>query len=242
MEAEVFAGYRIVDLTHTLEEGTPGFYHFYHFTRLSRSMGHSYNAYLLQVFEHHGTHVDAPSHAGGDGTIDELDLNLWHGPCNVLDMRSKGLRELVSTSDIQSWERIHGLIGRGEIAILRYGWDRRWKIKDRTGVNVHANMFLKDFPGLSVEAADYLGGKGVKMVGSDTPTVDSAPAFEEAHSQGRVEPAHAKLLLEYGIPILEGLRNLDELPPKGAYLFAFPLKIRCGSGSPVRAVAFIHVK
>ncbi|MEM3595344.1 MAG: hypothetical protein QXL25_01985 [Candidatus Bathyarchaeia archaeon] len=45
--------------------------------------------------------------------------------------------------------------------------------------------------------------------------------------------------MEYGIPVLEGLRNLDKLPPNGSYLLAFPLKIGGGSGSPVRAVALI---
>ncbi|MBS7626058.1 cyclase family protein [Candidatus Bathyarchaeota archaeon] len=237
--SNIFSGWVMVDLTHALEEGTPGFHEFYHLPRMSRGMGDSYNAYLLQVFEHHGTHVDAPSHAGGGRSLDELDLNMCHGPCRVIDMHTKGLRETVSADDIQSWEETHGRIEVGEIAVIRYDWDRRWSVGARSGSDGGSNIFLKDFPGLSVEAAEHLACRGVRMVGADTPTIDSAPAFEEAHSKGDVEPCHAKLLVEYGIPVLEGLRNLDKLPPNGSYLLAFPLRIRGGSGSPVRAVALI---
>jgi kynurenine formamidase len=237
--SKIFSGWVMVDLTHTLEEGTPGFYEFYHLPRISRSMGDSYNAYLLQVFEHHGTHVDAPFHAGGAKSLEEIELGRWHGPCRVIDMHTKGLREAVSTDDIRCWEETHGLIERGEIAVIRYGWDRRWGVRAKSGSGGEANIFLMDFPGLSVEAAEHLARRGVRMVGSDTPTIDTAPAFEEAHSKGMVEPCHHKLLVEYGIPVLEGLRNLEMLPPNGSYLIAFPLKIRGGSGSPVRAVALI---
>ncbi|MEM2107172.1 MAG: cyclase family protein [Candidatus Bathyarchaeia archaeon] len=237
--SSIFSGWVMVDLTHTLEEGTPGFHEFHHLPRMSRSMGDSYNAYLLQIFEHHGTHVDAPSHAGGGKSIDELDLNIWHGPCRVIDMHTKGLRETVSAEDIQSWEETHGRIERGEIAVIRYDWDRRWRVRSSSDSDWELNIFLRDFPGLSVEAAEHLAGRGVRMVGVDTPTIDPAPAFEEAHRRCKVEPCHAKLLVEYGIPVLEGLRNLDKLPPNGSYLLAFPLKIGGGSGSPVRAVALI---
>lgn len=236
---ELLSNYRLVDLTHVLEEGTPCYLPYHHMVWMSRKVGDGYNAYVVQIAEHHGTHVDAPSHVGGTKWLDDVDLNVWHGPCRVLNLESKRRGEEVSSSEIKKWEKIHGSLRKGDIVLLRYGWDRRWATKGKRQNRQHPSSFLRDFPGLSIEAAAYLGKMRMKMVGTDTPTVDSVAAFLNAQNLGKVEPAHIKLLRESSIPILEGLKNLDKLPIKGAYLFAFPLNIRHGSGSPVRAVAFI---
>ncbi|MEM3004786.1 MAG: cyclase family protein [Candidatus Bathyarchaeia archaeon] len=234
----VLRNYTLVDLTHALEEGTPCYLPYHHMCWMSRRKGDGYNAYVIQVAEHHGTHVDAPSHVGGAKWLEDVDLDVWHGPCRVLNFESKREGEEVSSSEIKRWEKLHGSLRAGDIALLRYGWDRRWTTKRRGRGDRELLRFLRDFPGLSVGAAAYLGERRVKMVGTDTPTVDSVAAFLDAQNLGKVEPAHIKLLREFNIPILEGLKNLDKLPIDGAYLFAFPLNIRQGSGSPVRAVAF----
>ena len=236
---DLLRNYTPVDLTHVLEEGTPCYLPYHHMIWMSRKDGDGYNAYVIQIAEHHGTHVDAPSHVGGAKWLDGVDLNVWHGPCRVLIFESKRRGEEVSSSEIKRWEKIHGSLRPGDIVLLRYGWDKRWATKGRGRGSQELLRFLRDFPGLSIEAAAYLGKRRVKMVGTDTPTVDSVAAFLNAQNLGKVEPAHVKLLRECNIPILEGLKNLDRLPIDGAYLFAFPLNIRHGSGSPVRAVAFI---
>jgi len=236
---EILANYRLIDLTHALEEGTPCYLPFHHMTWMSRKMGDGYNAFVLQIAEHHGTHVDAPSHVGGSKWLENVDLSVWHGSCRVINLTAKKFGEEVLSKDIKRWEKIHGPISRGDIVLLRYRWDRKWATKGKGKSKQQLKSFLSDFPGLSIEAAIYLGNKRVKLVGTDTPTVDSISAFLDAQNLGKVEPAHVKLLRERNIPILEGLTNLDKLPPNGAYLFAFPLSITHGSGSPVRAVAFI---
>jgi len=236
---EILACCRLVDLTHVLEEGTPCYLPYYHIVWMSRRMADGYNAYVLQIPEHHATHVDAPSHVGGTKWLDDVDLDVWHGPCRVIDLEAKKLCEHVPSSEIKRWEKVHGKIGQGEIVLLRYGWDRRWATIDERRNRRSLVKYLRDFPGLSVEAAAYLSRSQVKLVGTDTPTVDPVSAFLDAQNLGKTEPAHIKFLREHNIPILEGLRNLDKLPPNGAYLFTFPLNIKHGSGSPVRAVAFV---
>jgi len=236
---EFLANYRLVDLTHILEEGTPCLLPYYHMVWTSRKLGDPYNAYVLQIPEHHGTHVDAPFHAGGKKWLDDLDLNVWHGPCRVIDLKAKKLGEETSALDIKRWEKTYGSLCHGDIVLLQYGWDKRWPRKNERKKRGHPISFFRDFPGLSVEAADYLGKNQVKLVGTDTPTVDPVSAFLDSRNFGKTEPAHIKLLRERSIPVLEGLRNLSRLPPNGAYLFTFPLNLRRGSGSPVRAVAFV---
>ena len=236
---KVLADYRLVDLTLLLEEGTPCYLPYHHNVWMSRMLGDGYNAYVLQIAEHHATHVDAPAHVGGSKWLDDMDLNIWHGPCRVINLMERKPGSEITSKDIKSWEKHHGDLRRDDIILLKYGWDRKWTTKYKHPKKKEVIKYLRDFPGLTVEASAYLGRYKVKLVGTDTPTVDSVSAFLDAQNLGKTEPAHIKLLREKGIPILEGLKNLDKLPPNGAYLFAFPLNIKHGSGSPVRAVAFV---
>jgi kynurenine formamidase len=141
-------------------------------------------------------------------------------------MKEKDERALVSVEDIERWEETHGRIGEGEMVLFNYGWENRW----RAPSGVENQPYLRDYPGLSKEAAEYLVNKGVKLVGSDTPSIDSyADPEEKAH----------RVLLPRRVLILENAKGLDLLPPRGALLMALPLKIKGGTGSPVRAVAFV---
>jgi kynurenine formamidase len=99
----------------------------------------------------------------------------------------------------------------------------------QVGDRPSGRRFLEDWPGLSGEAAKYLVGKGVSLVGCDTLAIDAAVSTEN--------PAHYALLGSE-VYIVENLKNLDRLPPFCLFL-ALPLKIRGGSGSPVRAVALV---
>ena len=230
--SELLEKYEIIDLSHTLEDGMPRPQVPYgHIPWKSHERGDSFNTFMILVFEHAGTHVDAPIHLGGvkGPTIDEVPLDSWIGDCCVLDMTHKKEREFVTKEDIEDWERTHRRIKRGEIVLLNYGWQKRWKVPS----GVENQPFLRDNPGLSEAAALILADRGVKLVGADTPTIDShADPEEHAH----------RVLLPRGILIMENAANLDKLPPVGSLLMAFPLKIGKGTGSPVRAVAIIPKK
>lgn len=227
--ADVLDRYEVVDLSHVLEDGMPRPQVPYgHIIWKSHVRGDSFNTFMILVFEHAGTHVDAPVHLGGvDGpSVEKLPLDRWMGECCVLDMKRKGEREFVSVEDIEKWEDAHDRIVAGEVVLLNFGWQKRWKVPS----GVEKQPFLRDNPGLSEEAATLLAGRRVKLVGADTPTIDSyADPDERAH----------RVLLPRGVLIMENAANLDKLPPRGAYLMAFPLKIGGGTGSPVRAVAFV---
>ena len=95
-----------------------------------------------------------------------------------------------------------------------------------------AAEFLKDWPGLSAEAAELLVERGVRLAATDCLSIDR---FTSADF-----PAH-NVLLRADMLIGENFANLDKLPP-WSFLVALPLPMENGTGSPVRAIAFISRK
>jgi kynurenine formamidase len=177
--------------------------------------------------EHTGTHMDAPLHFISEGPAhygtDEIPLDRLAGRAATIEATDLGVGDLLTVEHVEAWEEEHASIEAGDKVLIRYGWDRRWK----TGPE--GRRFLEDWPGLSGEVAEYLVGKDVSLVGCDTLAID-ATASES-------NPAHYALLGNE-VYIVENLKNLDRLPPFCLFI-ALPLKIRGGSGSPVRAVALV---
>ena len=196
-------------------------------------------SYLPKYIGMKGTGWEPFIHYGNSVLQDRI---LFASTWLFMGMSIKELADEVFTNDIKSWEDKSGQIKKDEIILLQYGWDNRWITKDDKLNKPKKYEYLNNFPGLSEEAATYLAKKKIKLIGTDTPTVDSISAFLDAQNLGTTEPSHIKLLKEHNIPILEGLKNLHKLPSNGAYLFTLPLNIKHGSGSPVRAVAFIPKK
>lgn len=219
--------YKVVDLSHTFEDGMPRPQVPYgHIPWKSYEKGDEFNTFMFLVFEHAGTHVDAPIHLGGvkGQSIDEVPLEKWMGPCNVLDMSHKEERDEVLAEDVLEWENQYGEIEEGSIVLFHFDWEKNWT----TTYGVENQPYLRNNPGLSEDAAKLLVQRGVKLVGGDTPTIDS--------DGNPTEPAHRVLLPEH-ILVLENAKNLSKLPPKGAFFIGLPLKIKDGTGCPVRAIA-----
>ena len=225
-----FDGYDWIDLSHTLEEDIPAWPTHARFGRAiyeSQALGDVATHYGLTISEHSGTHMDAPLHFVPEGPAsygtDEIPLERLAARAATIEATDLGAGDLLGPERVQSWESEHGSLEPGDGVLIRYGWDERWT----TGPE--GRRFLEDWPGLGGEAAEYLVGKGVALVGCDTMAVDAAGTTEN--------PAH-HALLGNEIYVIENLKNLDRLPPY-AFFMAFPLKIKGGSGSPVRAIALV---
>ncbi len=123
----------------------------------------------------------------------------------------------------EAWEATNGPIQEGDVVLIRFGWDKHWAPRPREA------QFLADWPGLARDAAEVLVEKRIKLVGTDAIALD---VFDT--------PDHIthRVLLNHEVLIVENLKNLDRLPPF-SYFMGFPLKIRDGSGSPMRAIAVI---
>jgi kynurenine formamidase len=224
---------RVVDLSQTLEEHMPTYpthSKFYHNLWGSYWHGGRSLTYQLVMNEHNGTHVDAPAHFVSDAkpqahvTIDQVPLTRLMGRGARLDCRSFKAGEYVPRSYITNWEAEHGALQAGDIVLFNFGWATHW------GLRPHDQRYLENWPGVSMEAAAHLIEKSVAAIGVDTLSPDPPEALAK-------NPIHP-VVLEKQVLIIENLCNLDQLPD--FYLFlALPLKIRGGSGSPVRAVALI---
>ena len=232
-----------VDLTHPYDESTifwptePGF-------ALEKAAegvtekGYYYSANRFCTPEHGGTHVDAPIHFYKDrNTVDQIPLEQLMGPAAVVDVSAKCAADRdyqVTAADLQAWEKRHGRLPKGAIVLLRTGFGKFWPDRvrymgtDERGAGAVAKLH---FPGLHPDAAKWLvANRAIHAIGLDTPSIDFG---QSTHFQSHVT------LFEANIPAFENVANLDRLPETGATVIALPMKIKGGSGGPVRIVAFL---
>jgi len=198
--------------------------------------GYYYSANSFCAAEHGGTHLDAPVHfAEGAAPVDAIPLERLVAPGVVVDVRDKAARDrdyLISVGDLTLWEKANGRIADGTIMLLRTGWgkfypDRRKYLgTDRRGAEAVAELH---FPGLDPAAARWLAAnRKVASIGIDTASID--------RGQSQLFECH-RVLFKAGIPALENVARLDELPARGCRIVALPIKIQGGSGAPLRIVA-----
>lgn len=230
---KAFEQARIVDLSQSYEEHMPNYpthSKFYHNLWGSYWHGDRSLSYQLVMNEHNGTHVDAPAHFISDAkpeahiTIDQIPPTRLIGRGARLDCRNFKEADYVPKSFVTAWEAGHGALRAGDIVLFDFGWSAYW------GLRPNNQRYLADWPGVSLEAAEYLVERSVAAVGVDTLSPDPPKALQ-------TKPVHPHLL-EKQVLIIENLSNLDQLPDFFLFL-ALPLKIRGGSGSPVRAVALV---
>lgn len=199
--------------------------------------GYWYEANSFAAAEHGGTHLDAPVHfAEGAWTSDAIPIEKLVGPAVVVDISEKasGNRDYqMRVVDLQDWEARHGKLPVGAIILVRTGFGRFWP--DREGYLGSAELgqaaTLKlHFPGVHPSAATWLvEERDIDAIGIDTASID--------HGASRLFHSH-RVLYKANIPGFENLANLDQLPAKGATVIALPMKIKDGSGGPLRIVAF----
>lgn len=171
----------------------------------------------MTFYSHTGTHLDAPSHLLHQGlSLDRLPVDHFAGSASVLDYSSHSERT-IEIDDLMPYQQ---LIHRNDFILIRTGWSRHWD----------SETYNTGYPVLSLNAADWICGFGLKGFGIDAISVDppQAPGL----------PVHRRLL-EHQIIIVENLNRLQVLPQSGFIFIALPLKIQDGDGSPVRAVAMI---
>jgi kynurenine formamidase len=226
-------GRRVIDLSQTLEEKMPNFpthAMFFHNLWNSYAYGDRSLHYQLVMHEHNGTHVDAPAHFLRDArpeahvTIEHVPLGRLMGRGVRVDCRDVNEGGYVSKSRLQEWEAQHGPLLAGDIVLFDFGWAANW------GLRPHHRRYIENWPGVGMDAAEYLLSKPAAAIGVDTLSPDPPEAL-------RTRPIHP-VVLEKQVLIIENLCNLAQLPDFFLFL-ALPLKIREGSGSPVRAVGLV---
>ncbi|MEM7551531.1 MAG: cyclase family protein [Bacteroidota bacterium] len=200
--------------------------------------GYYYSAFNFSSAEHGGTHLDAPIHfAEGMKTSDEIDLEQLVGEAVVVDVSENALKNkdyLISAEDFQDWEEKYDELPENIIILIRTGYGQFWPDAEQymgtaeRGPDAVAKLH---FPGISPEAAQWLvDNRKIKAIGIDTPSID--------FGQSKDFKAH-RILFKENIPAFENVANLDKLPLSGIYVVALPMKIKGGSGGPLRVIASI---
>ena len=198
--------------------------------------GFYYSSYNYSASEHGGTHLDAPSHfAKGKWSTDQIPLENLTGEAvviNVSDSAMKNPDYLISVADIENWEKVNGRIPENAILFFRTGYGsfypdaKKYLGTDEKGADAVAKLH---FPSLDPVAAEWLvKNRKIKAVGLDVASVD--------YGQSKDFKTH-QVLYAQNIFGFENVANLDKLPIKGAYIVALPIKIKGGSGGPLRIIA-----
>lgn len=250
--ADLAAGrIRVVDLTQTL---SPDFPHIalppefgqsapFRLDEVSRYDERGPNWYWnnFTCGEHTGTHFDAPIHwVSGrnvpNNSTDTIPVEKFVAPACVVDCSQQAAQNadfLLTADHLRNWEKEHGRIPAGSWLLMRTDWSKRtdplaYQNYDETGQHT---------PGPDADAVHFLIderdviGFGSEAIGTDAGQAQHLlppyPCHYYMHGSGR-----------YG---LQCLTNLDKLPPTGSVVIAPPLKIRKGSGSPLRVLALVPV-
>jgi len=201
--------------------------------------GYYYSAFNIFTAEHGGTHLDAPIHfARGKQSVEQLSINQLSGEAIVVDISEACINNAdyrLKIEDLQKWEETNGAIPKNAILLVRSGYGKYWpdRLKylgtDKVGPEAVNDLH---FPGIGEEAAKWLvESRNIKAIGIDTPSID--------FGQSKDFISH-RIFYESNIPGFENVANLDQLPEKGAWIIALPMKIKGGSGAPLRIAALIN--
>lgn len=200
--------------------------------------GFYYSSNAFFTPEHGGTHMDAPVHfAKGKWSSDEIPLQQLLGEAIVIDISTKvgsNADYLILVADVEAWEKEHGTIPDNAIVLFNTGWGKFYPNAEKyLGTNAKGDAAVANlhFPSISPELATWLvKNRKPKAVGIDVASVD--------YGQSKDFQTHQILYTE-NIIGFENVANIDALPVKGSFVIALPMKIKNGTGGPLRMIAWI---
>lgn len=173
-----------------------------------RTLKEGANETAIDIYAHTGSHVDAPYHILQNGkTIDTLNLDKFMGRAIILD-----------------FTKVKGAITEKQLKNSKLKMQKNDIVLLKTK-NKAEKTFNPGFTYLEKSGAEWLASKKAKAIGIDNLGIERNQPNHETH----------KILLGSNIPIFEGL-DLSRVKQGRYFFYGFPLKIRKGDGSPVRAV------
>jgi kynurenine formamidase len=183
-----------------------------------------FEAHNWLISEHCGTHSDSVYEYDPTGdSIENMPLEYFYGSAICLDVSHIRYPEWITPEVLQTALNKSGLdIRKGDIVLLHTGHYSRTH---------DTAQYVVDYTGLTEEAAEWLAKQGVVNIGVDTASID--------HTDDPEFVGH-KICGKYRITNTENMVNLDKVMGKRFMYYGLPLKFRKGSGSPIRAIAFIE--
>ena len=213
---------RLIDLSHPIEHGMntypglPGPQISDHMSReqsrANYAEGTEFQIGVITMVANTGTYLDTPYHRFANGKdLADLDLNSVADLPGVVIHVPAGQRSIPRSS----FEKIDV---RGKAVLVHTGWDAHWRTEG----------YFQGHPFLTEDAALYLKNAGATLVGIDSLNIDD--------TADKRRPVHT-ILLGAGIPIVEHMRGLSQLPNDGFRFSAIPVKVKGMGTFPVRAYA-----
>ncbi len=227
---------KIIDLSQEIYQGMPvypGHLETVIWTHLSheecqRQLGTnaSYETQGILICNHGPTHIDSVSHLSRDPraeSIDEMPLERCITPAICLDFNDFPRKTQFGAQKIKDELKKWKLdIRRGDTILFRTGQYERYYGKPE---------YMTDFPGLDREATEFIIDEGCINFGVDSPSPDMW--------YDKTMPCHT-VCAERHVTHMENLCNLDKLAGQRFTFIGLPLRIRKGTGSPIRAVAILN--
>jgi kynurenine formamidase len=203
----------IIDLSHVLRTGMavyPGDPSVPTITRLAEHGPSSHQSSALEAGCHAGTHIDLPLHfKDGEQALEAYPLDRCWGRAVVVDAPAGEIGP----------DTLDGVdLAAADFVIFRTGWESRWGTPD----------YYADWPWLAADTARRLAAAGLKGVGIDGPSIDTA-----------IDQTAHVVLAAAGFVNIENMANLGALPSQPFTLLILPLKLEGAEASPVRAAALI---
>jgi len=199
--------------------------------RTKNGTGYWQSTQLDLMSLHTGTHVESALHTVEEGeAIDEVSLERVIGDAVVLDLSPTEPMQIIDVADLD--EANHRLesagesIQPGDILLLRTDWSQR---------HIGTHTYFEETPGLTEEAARWIVETNPKSVGCD---FFEEPAARQPGWTAEEFVVHGTIL-GTGIPLIEGLVNLGELPPRVQFFAPF-YKFSGIESAPARAFALLE--
>jgi kynurenine formamidase len=176
------------------------------------------NGQALRMSGHSGTHIDAPLHVFDEmASIETIAAERFVGPGVALSVVKEAC-DPVSAADLEQAAR--GQIRAGDMVLLHTGWDRFYGDP----------VYLTDYPSLTMDAADWLIERRVKLIALDMLSPDLPSNRRPPDAQLVVH----RRLLGNDVLIAENLTGLAAVVGRRLQVYALPLKIAEGDGAPSR--------
>ncbi|HEY4832630.1 MAG TPA: cyclase family protein [Waddliaceae bacterium] len=226
----IFNHFKIVDLTQPLSENVPSWNGTCGFClEIIKDYDQMFRVQQMKLHAGIGTHMDAPSHRIQDGiSIADIPVEQLIVPICMIDVSDKAEANYeISVQDIQDHEAKHGLIPSNALVIAYTGWGRFWMNADAYR-NMDANGQMH-FPAFSAESAEFLLKRNISGIAIDTLSPDCLDPDFTVH----------KLILGAGKYIIENVGDCLQLPAKGSYAIALPLRVENSTESPIRIIALV---
>jgi arylformamidase len=218
--------YELIDVCHTVEDGMitykglPPPVITDHLTREESKKiyvpGTEFQIGKIEMVANTGTYLDSPFHRYAGGA-DLAGLDLY----SLANLDGLAVRRVDSGQRAIPVTALAGLDVSGKAVLFHTGWDRRWRTEAYSD-GTH--------PFLAAETAEYLAQAGAALVGIDSYNIDD--------TKDGSRPVHS-ILLQHGIPIVEHLCGLGELPDRNFKFFAVPVKVKGFGTFPVRAFGIV---